>query len=197
MHRIRRTSYFIAARFQVRYVLYILLFLYLGAVIAGYTVYFSTWTTLGEKLASVYPRGRLMFIFKQSNMTLFVRLLLVSPLFIAIGVVLSHRIAGPIYHIGKYVESLMRGDYSHSLTLRKNDEFKSLALTMTHLCKKLKEDDLLRKQSSLYIMEILRENKVSSVVVEKVKALLDEMNGIHSISPEGENPLPQNPDKKS
>jgi len=139
----------------------------------------------------VFPRGRLMFIFRQSNLTLLVRLLLVSPLFIAIGVVLSHRIAGPVYRIGKYVESLMSGDYSHSLVLRKNDEFKSLAVTLSRLCRKLKEDDLVRKQKAIYIQSILKENKISADTVEKVKSLLEDM---HSPSPGG---TPgQSPDKQ-
>jgi methyl-accepting chemotaxis protein len=175
MPKIRRKRYVIAARFQIKYILYILLFLYVGAAIAGYTVYFSTWTTLGEKLAGVYPRGRLMFIFKQSNLILMVRLLLVSPIFIVIGVILSHRVAGPIYRIGKYIETLMLGDYSRGLALRKNDEFKPLAVKMTELCKKLKDDDMERKKIAFEIQDVLKESKVSSEVVEKVKGMLGEI----------------------
>ncbi|MFA6636969.1 MAG: methyl-accepting chemotaxis protein [Candidatus Omnitrophota bacterium] len=175
MPKVRRKQYVIAARFQIRYILYILLFLYLGALIAGYTVYYSAWTTLGEKLANVYPRGRLMYIFRQSNITLLVRLLLVSPLFIVIGVILSHRIAGPIYRIGKYIESLMMGDFSRGLTLRKNDEFKVLAVKMTHLCKKLRDDDIARKNRSVELQDFLKENRVSAEVMEKTKAILDEI----------------------
>jgi len=176
MSKIRRKKYIIAARFQIRYILYILLFLYIGAAIAGYTVYYSTWTTLGEKLASVYPRGRLVYIFRQSNITLLFRLLLVSPVFVVIGVILSHRIAGPIYRIGKYIESLMSGDYSRGLELRKNDEFKVLAAKMTKLCKKLKEDDLERKKRSIEVQDILKDSRVSSEVMGKVKGLLGEIS---------------------
>ena len=176
MSKIRRKKYVIAARFQTRYILYILLFLYVGAAIAGYTVYYSTWTTLGEKLASVYPRGRLVYIFRQSNITLLFRLLLVSPVFVVIGVILSHRIAGPIYRIGKYIESIMSGDYSRGLELRKNDEFKMLAVKMTKLCKKLKEDDLERKKRSIEIQDILKDSRVSSEVMGRVKGLLSEIS---------------------
>jgi methyl-accepting chemotaxis protein len=175
MSKTRRKRYVIAARFQMRYILYILLFLYIGAAIAGYTVYYSTWTTLGEKLASVYPRGRLIYIFRQANVTLLIRLLLVSPFFVIIGVILSHRIAGPIYRIGKYVESVMRGDYSHGLTLRKNDEFKVLARKMTLLCKKLRDDDVSRKKRAIELQDILKENRVSGDVLEKAREILGEM----------------------
>lgn len=176
MPKIRRKRYVIAARFQVRYILFILVFLYLGAAIAGYTVYYSTWTTLGEKLASVYPRGRLIYIFKQSNITLLIRLLLVSPLFVVIGVMLSHRIAGPIYRIGKYVEALMSGDYSRGLTLRKNDEFKVLARKMTRLCKKLKDADVERERIALELQELLKEKGVRAEVIEEARELLGKIN---------------------
>ena len=177
--RIRRKKYVIAGRFQLRYILYILVFLYLGAAIAGYTVYFSAWTTLGESLANVYPRGRLVFIFRQANMVLMVRLLLISPIFILIGIILSHRIAGPVYRMGKYIESLMLGDYSRGLTLRKNDEFKPLAYKMTHLCYKLREDEEGRKKMGSEILHILRQQGTDPEALSRVKMILEDMDSAH------------------
>jgi methyl-accepting chemotaxis protein len=175
MPKVRRKQYIISARFQIRYILYILLFLCLGALIAGYTVYYSAWTTLGEMLANVYPRGRMMYIFRQSNITLLIRILLISPLFVVIGIILSHRIAGPIHRIGKYVDSLIMGNLSHGLTLRKNDEFKVLAVKMTELCKKLRDDDIARKNKAIELQGLLKESRVSAEVMEKAKGLLDEI----------------------
>lgn len=177
--RIRRKKYIIAGRFQLRYVLYILVFLYLGAAIAGYTVYYSTWTTLGESLANVYPQGRLVYILKQANAALLLRLFLISPLFILIGIILSHRIAGPVYRMGKYMESLMLGDYSRGLTLRKNDEFKPLAYKMTHLCYKLREDEETRKKMGGEILHILRQRGTAPEVLSKVKMILEDMDSAH------------------
>lgn len=177
--KIKRKKYVIAARFQFRYIIYILLFLYIGAAIAGYTVYYSAWTTLGEKLANVYPRGRLIYIFKQANITLLFRLLLISPLFIFIGIILSHRIAGPIYRIGKYVEQLMQGDYAHGLTLRKRDEFKPLALKMSQLCYKLREDEEKRKHTVKEIESILKSQNVSHDVLVRVDRLLRHIEYAH------------------
>lgn len=177
--KIKRKRYVIAARFQFRYIAYILLFLYLGAAIAGYTVYYSAWTTLGEKLANVYPRGRLIYIFKQANITLLIRLLLISPLFVFIGIILSHRIAGPIYRIGKYVEQLMQGDYAHGLTLRKRDEFKPLALKMSQLCYKLREDEEKRKNTTKDIVNILRSQNVSQETLARVDRLLKDVESAH------------------
>jgi len=171
----RRKRYLIAARFQLKYIAYILLFLYIGAAIAGYTVYYTTWVTLGEKLANVYPRGRLIYIFHAGNMTLLLRIFLITPLFVLIGVVLSHRIAGPVYRIGTYIDSLMRGDYSEGLTLRKKDELKELAKKMTQLCYKLREDAEKRDKMIDELTESLERQTVSSEILEEVKTRLKEI----------------------
>ena len=136
----KRKRYFILARFQIKYIAYILFFLYVGAAVAGYTVYYTTWVTLGEKLANVYPTGRLMQVFKSANFVLFFRVFLITPLFILMGTILSHRIAGPVYRIRKYIDSLINGDLSQDLKLRKKDELKELAAKMTELTKKLREN---------------------------------------------------------
>jgi len=171
----RRKKYLIAIGFQLKYVAYILVFLYIGALIAGYTVYYTTWVTLGEKLANVYPIGRLMHIFNASNITLLVRLLLITPLFILIGLLLSHRIAGPVYSIGRYIDMLLQGDYSESLTLRKKDELKELADKMNRLRNKLREDVEKRNEVISGLTESLQRQNASPEILEEVKTRLKEL----------------------
>lgn len=180
--QIKRKRYVIAAKFQFRYILYILLFLYVGAAIAGYTVYYTTWVTLGDKLANVYPRGRLIYIFRDANITLLIRLLFISPIFVVIGIILSHRIAGPIYRIGKYVDSLLQGEYTHGLTLRKKDEFKPLAQKMSELCYKLRDDRIKRETLSEQIMGELRAQNLDPALLEKISMQLEEME-VSSVGP--------------
>ncbi|HPS21006.1 MAG TPA: hypothetical protein PKY78_08480 [Candidatus Omnitrophota bacterium] len=174
--KIKRKKYFVLFGFQIRYILYILLFLYAGAAIAGYTVYYTTWVTLGEKLANVYPRGRLIYIFQSANMELLIRLLLITPLFILIGTLLSHRIAGPIYRIGKYVDQLMNGDYSHMLTLRKKDELKIIATKLSELSTKLCEDKNTRLLTVESVLGTLKKNNVDARVLQEVETKLKGMN---------------------
>ncbi len=173
--KIKRKKYLIAAQFQLKYIAYILLFLYIGAAIAGYTVYYTTWTTLGEKLANVYPTSRLVYIFRSANMTLLFRILLITPLFILIGLVLSHRIAGPVYRIGRYVDSLMEGDYSSDLVLRKRDEFKILALKMTELCHNMRDRDRNKQKITHEIINKLDKENVRAEVIEAIRSDLSSL----------------------
>jgi len=171
----RRKRYFVLVRFQLKYIAYILLFLYIGAAVAGYTVYWTTWVTLGEKLANVYPRGRLIYIFKTANITLLLRILLITPVFIVIGTFLSHRIAGPIYRLNEYIESLKNGDYGQRLTLRKKDELKGLAVKLSELSAKLRNEKENRTKKIDDLVVSLQDNKVDNSVIEQVKTSLSDI----------------------
>lgn len=171
----RRKKYLILVRFQLKYILYILFFLYVGAAVAGYTVYWTTWVTLGEKLANVYPRGRLVYIFHAANVALLFRIALITPVFIVLGVFLSHRIAGPIYRIGTYIDTLIKGDYSMGLSLRKKDELKGLALKMSELRDSLKDGSDKRAAAAKRVINILEKKKIPSGVLKEVKSELETM----------------------
>lgn len=169
--KIRRRQYLIQVKFQLKYVAYILFFLYLGAIIAGYTVYWTAWVSLGEKLANVYPRGRLVYIYRTANWTLFWRLVFLTPVFVIIGTLLSHRIAGPVYRISRYVDGLRKGDYTKSLKLRKNDELKGLAHRVDRLCTKLREDHEERSRVLEELNAKVRDGKASPEILKSIEKL--------------------------
>jgi signal transduction histidine kinase len=147
----RRTRLFISKKFQIRYISLILIFMFATAIITGYTVYYTTWIMFGEKLAAVYPQGLLLEIVDKVNAVLLLRLIFLSPLVILIGLVLSNRIAGPIYRIHKFVRKIHAGDYSEKLTLREKDELQDLAVVMNSLVAKLSSD---REKRSLRLDEL-------------------------------------------
>ena len=123
----RRTQYFIAKKFQLRYVGMILLLVSLTAVMCSYVIYYTMMLTMGDKLANVYPQGRLISIVNMVNFRILLSMLLVAPLVVVIGIYASHKVAGPIYRIEKFLGSMADGDLSLSLALRRNDELISLA----------------------------------------------------------------------
>ncbi|MFH1790536.1 MAG: methyl-accepting chemotaxis protein [Candidatus Omnitrophota bacterium] len=123
----RRRQYFISKEFQLKYVGVILLFMFLVAFFSALTIYYTTWMLLGEKLANVYPQGRLALILRHANVVLFWRLIAVTPLVAFGAVFLSHRIAGPIYRIKKDLDSVADGNFALRIRLRKTDELKDVA----------------------------------------------------------------------
>ncbi len=169
--KIKRRQYFIKAKFQIKYIAYILSFLYAGAIIAGYTVYWTIWSILGEKLANVYPQGRLLHIFHQANWTLFLRLLLITPVFVIIGTLLSHRIAGPVFRISRVIDELKQGEFGHVLRLRKHDELKGLAAKVDTLRVKMKENTRERNKLLSEMKEKVEKNGPTPELLENIKKL--------------------------
>lgn len=123
----KRKQYLVAKKFQLKYIGLILLLVFLTGILCSYVVYYTSMLLLGDKLANVYPQGRLISIVNMVNSRILLSLLLVTPLVVVIGIYASHRIAGPIYRIEKFLNDMASGELSERLTLRRNDELVSLA----------------------------------------------------------------------
>lgn len=136
--KIRRRQYLIKTGFQLKYAGLILLFMFAVAWAAGYTVYYTGWLLMGEKLANVYPQGRLLAIMRTVNDTLILRLILIAPLVALVSLFLSHKVAGPLYRIERFLRLVAAGDLSTKLQLRKGDELQDLAGAINEMTDDLK-----------------------------------------------------------
>jgi signal transduction histidine kinase len=93
---------------------------------------------LGEKLASVYPQGRLVGIVKAVNLRIMLSVILMSPIVAIIGIFLSHKIAGPIARMERFLAGMAGGDLRSKITLRKGDELAGLAEGINNLSENLR-----------------------------------------------------------
>ncbi len=125
--KFKRKQIFISAKFQLRYVGLILLLMFITAVVCSYVVYYTGMILLAEKLANVYPQGRLVAIINTVNLRIMLSVLLLTPFVAYIGIYLSHKIAGPIYRMEKFLGSMSKGDLSSRIVLRKGDELGTVA----------------------------------------------------------------------
>jgi signal transduction histidine kinase len=140
----------------------------------------------GEKLANVYPQGRLISIVNLVNFRILISVLLVTPLVFVIGVFLSHKIAGPVYRINKFLKDVTAGNLATPLVLRHGDELTDLADTINHMTDSLKttineqrvvikritnEIDSLRKTASCgdAVIRLEKEIKNIKATLEKYK----------------------------
>lgn len=135
--RNKRTQYIVKAKFQMKYVGLLLLVALASAAISGYTIYYNSWALLGEKLANVYPQGRLVEIFNSVNAKLAVNMVFVLMICIGIGTLASHKIAGPVNRMITFLNGVTAGDYSKRLFLRKKDDLKDLAEAINKLTAEL------------------------------------------------------------
>jgi len=125
--KFKRTKYLIATKFQLRYVGIILLLMSVTAIVCSYVIYYTVMVLMGEKLANVYPQGRLIAIINTVNMRIVLSLLFITPVVTIIGIYLSHKIAGPIYRIESFLGDMTAGNLASRIVLRKGDELMSVA----------------------------------------------------------------------
>ena len=136
--KFKRTQYWVSGKFQGKYVGIILLLTFLTAALCSYVVYYTSMISFGEKLANIYPQGRLVSTVNMINIRIMVSILLVSPLVALIGIYLSHKIAGPIFRMERFMSDMASGNFTGKLVLREGDELLMLADGINRLTESMK-----------------------------------------------------------
>ena len=155
----RRKRFLIKRGLQLRYIGLIFALAVLASIVTGYTVFATGWTLLGEKLASVYPQGRLIYVFKAANIALIRNLLLISPLIFILGVLFSHKIAGPVYRIEKSLYEISKGNLALKIKLRSGDELWDMANIINDMTEALSKTIALDKELVAQLTQDLDEIK--------------------------------------
>ena len=136
---LRRKKYFVDQGLQLRFARFVILFVFISSILTGVTIFFTTFIMLGEKLAAVYPQGRLIEIFRSVYLSFFIDMLVVIPFIFMGSIVFSHRIAGPLPKIYRTLRLIGNGNFDQNLVLRKHDELKELAEAINQMVRDLKE----------------------------------------------------------
>ncbi len=104
--------------------------------------------TLENKELSVFKEAKLLSgheqvvvtnILAAANLKLIPRLLIVIFAMAAASILISHKIAGPIYRFKKSAASVTDGDLTVKFNLRKEDEFKDLADSLENMVGSLRQ----------------------------------------------------------
>ncbi len=151
----RRRNLLIKKGLQLRYIGLIFIALILTSMVTGYTVFATGWTLFSQKLASVYPQGRLLHVLRGINMALIRNLILVSPIIFILGLLFSHKIAGPLYRIEKAIDEISKGSIGLKIKLRRGDELKDLAEVVNTLTENLRNSIDLSNETILKIQKEL------------------------------------------
>ena len=135
---IKRKQFLNQPSLQFRFARFVVLFAFAASMLTAITIFLTTFLLMGEKLANVYPQGRLIEIFNSAYLTFFASLIILLPLIFFFSVYFSHRIAGPLPKIYEAIRMIGSGNFDVKLTLRKHDELKELADVINETAQKLK-----------------------------------------------------------
>ena len=124
MEKSNRKTIFIKKELQVQFILFILLSVLFGMVLFGYqflTFLQDIFKDHPVLLQRVYEEGPKLLYPLIIKSTIFFALLAI------ISALLSHRIAGPVYHFERICREIKKGDKQARVRLRKGDAFADLA----------------------------------------------------------------------
>lgn len=170
----KRRRLLIKKTFQLKYTGIILSFIILTAIVSSVTVYMAIFPYLTQKLANVYPQGRLVEVLRSANIQALIYTSIVIPFAIWISVILSHRIAGPWYRIEGILRDIAEGRLTSGITLRRGDELQSLAGALNELIASLKSSQKQRLDQIVTLETTLEEleQELAKEPVDKMKLRL-------------------------
>lgn len=140
--RIRRIQLITDRRFQMQYIFLVLGFMVATFLVAALVIYLAGWEPLIERLANVYPQGRLQSALEVIYLRLLLGMVLLMPFAVLAAVLVSHRMAGPLVRIRRYLRLMARGEFDLApLELRRYDELKDIAALINEILERAKQKD--------------------------------------------------------
>ena len=145
-------------------------------VLLGSAIYPKTIYDLFEKIIALQPESAVRFSDSRANLlnTLF----LIEFAFIGIVFVtcifMSHKIAGPIFKLKKYLAEIRQGGGNYPLKFRKGDNFSDIADDVNQTIEYLRER---REEELEYLDEVISYiDNISLAVPQDKKPVLDEIS---------------------
>jgi methyl-accepting chemotaxis protein len=166
-----RRQYFIKKDFQARFIARFILILIIGGVIS---VGMTLLTTRGT-LTTSFVDSRLVIqdtplvILPSVVLTTVISILVVGIIAAIVMLLVSHKIAGPMFRFEKDIERITGGDLKSHINLRKGDQFQEMVKTLNTMI-----DSLNSKVSE--IRHDVAEQAENSALPEACRAEFDKLN---------------------
>jgi len=137
----RRRTYLIKKRMQLKTTIRVIFVVIFFSLFVGFEVYITIWPAVSGFL----PKDMMSFVQQRIFFRAIFFLLPFIFVIAASSILLSHRVAGPLYRIELTLDKLIQGQDVEYIRLRKNDELKELAEKINRLIpivKKSKETQI-------------------------------------------------------
>lgn len=131
----KRRQYFINRKFQAGFMLKFFLVLVLGGVLSVAITMLMTRSTL----TSSFDGSRLVIektnfaILPSVILTNVITTIVVGGLVVFVGLVVSHKIAGPMFRFEKDLKEISKGDLSKKIHIRNGDQFGTVAENLNRM----------------------------------------------------------------
>jgi signal transduction histidine kinase len=170
-----RKIYLINPEFQLRLSLYISILVFVTGLIYPITIN-SIYDVLIAKFTLSNPEIAAHYKFQRTDVLIYLMLMHLGFCCVTFCacIFFSHRIAGPMYKLQKYLKDVREGHLEEKLFFRKGDYFPELAndinITLEHIEDSYKKDLVYLSEVNSYI------NNLSIIVPDDKKIVLNEIS---------------------
>ncbi len=171
----KRKIYLINPNFQLRFSLYVCLFLFISSLIYPVTIY-NLVTELALKVSTVSPEITAQVTERKKDLIIFLSLwqLGFTVMIFVVCIFISHKIAGPIYKLRKYLQAIKNNNPQGRLFFRNGDYFPEVAEDFNEAFEHIQEN---YKKDFVYLSEVNTYlNNLSLVVPDDKKVVISEIN---------------------
>lgn len=180
----RRKNYFIEKKFQAVFILKFCSLVALGGILTIGILYFLAMqsTTVSIVDSRVIVRTTADSILPLVIQTVIIVMAAIGVAAVIMVLLISHKIAGPLYHFKKALLTLEAGDFSSDIHLRHLDQFQGLADAFNGVIKKIRQQlNLLKNNLAAFKTKVsdISENEISESkrsTLEELKKLSDDLN---------------------
>lgn len=149
----KRKSVLVENKLQLKYVLLVFLVIVLTALTIGISNVYII-----KSVNHLYPGSSdLQTIISKLNQMMIGQVIVLIVLGVSISMLISHKVAGPIYRFRKSMVIVSQGNYSYRINLRKHDDMQDLAQLFNQVVTKLEQKDILLEKVRNLITETARE----------------------------------------
>jgi len=179
----KRRIYLINKPFQFKYLFVILAVMLVTVFTVGFTTFYIIWNSVIDEFMFVPEASKKMGdIFANTTAFLIIPVLLLAGIFSLMGILLSHKIAGPIYRVERVAEELAKGNLDISVRFRKGDDLKHLADSLNEMIEGMRKN-VRNEKKIISSIDLIAEKLHDDVLKEKglkknVKASIKKLNEI-------------------
>lgn len=158
--RTKRRKYMIDSRFQVSFAMKFFLIVVIASLVMGFFVILLTrdFTTVTIENTQVLVKRTQDFIFPVLLETFIIVNIFSTIAVLALALITSHRISGPLYRIKNEIELLKKGNLNANFRIRKKDELQDLANSLSELTNALRDKDSLLNEKVSQLKSVLRDS---------------------------------------
>ena len=168
----KRRQYYINRKFQTGFIFRFVLVLILGAVLSVVITLLTTTSTL----TSSYNGARLVIektswaILPSVIMTHLVSTLVVGVVAIVVTLLVSHKIAGPMFRFEKDIEEISEGNLQKKIHIRDGDQFGKVAKSLNVMVENLNKRVTEVRQELDELVEHAEEKQAPQELLEEIRS---------------------------